>query len=331
MPQAQAEAPPVKDSAARGHWKRLLICAAIVAGGGLLAAGLNALYWNRLSGSSRTTAMAITNTLWAGAAVFLILTAIGKVWVVLRKELVGYFSSPLAYVLAALFSAVLLLFHWPRLGEGPKHLLPNMFGFSSFLMIFLVPILTMRLLAQERETGAMEVLVTDPVTDWDIVLGKYLAAVVTLCGMLLPLGVYVAGYSLVGWGSQAPDVSWYRFWAWIPRSMDWGPVFSGLLGTVLIGAVFVAVGLFASSLTSSQPISALIGFTAILVLCVFAVVSRFFDTGKATELVESFSLFARQSMLIEGRLDTRPLFLFLSTTALMLYLTVRVVESRKWR
>jgi len=249
----------------------------------------------------------------------------------MRRELVSYFRSPLAYLLAALFSAVVLLFAWRGLEQGPKELVPGIMGFSSFLMIFLVPILTMRLLAQEKETGAMEILVTDPVTDWDIVLGKYLAAVIAMWGMLLPLAAYVICYSLIGWGLEAPKEPWYKFWAWIPQSLEWGPLLAGMLGTMLVGAVFVAVGLFASSLTASQPISALIGFMITLVLWVFGLVGQFFDTGRATELIQSMSLFERQQMLISGRLDTRPLFLFLSTIALMLYLTVRVVESRKWR
>ncbi len=249
----------------------------------------------------------------------------------MRRELVSYFRSPLAYLLAALFSGIILLFSWRGLEEGPKALIPGILGFSSFLLIFLVPILTMRLLAQEKETGAMEVLVTDPVTDWDIVLGKYCAAVLALWGMLLPLLAYLACYSLIGWGIEAPKVPWWKIWAWIPQSLEWGPLLAGMLGTMLVGAVFVAVGLFASSLTGSQPISALIGFMLTLVLWVFGLVGQFFDTGKATELIQSLSLFERQQMLVSGRFDTRPIFLFVSTTILMLYLTVRVVESRKWR
>jgi gliding motility-associated transport system permease protein len=254
-----------------------------------------------------------------------------RVPTMMRREMASYFRSPLAYLLAAMFSAIVLLFSWRGLDQGPNGLLPGIYGFSSFLMIFLVPILTMRLLAQEKETGALEVLVTDPVTDWDIVLGKYFAAVATLWGMLLPLLAYVAVYALIGWDLEAPNEPWYKFWNWLPASMEWGPVFTGLLGTALVGALFAAVGLFASALTGNQPISALLGFFILLVLWVFGLMSQFFDTAKATALIESLSLFERQRMLISGRLDTRPIILFVSTIALMLYLTVRVVESRKWR
>ncbi|MHC4916765.1 MAG: ABC transporter permease, partial [Planctomycetota bacterium] len=97
------------------------------------------------------------------------------------------------------------------------------------------------------------------------------------------------------------------------------------------GALFAAVGLFASSLTGNQAISALIGFVMILILWAFVLLEQFFDGTGAHELIQSLSLFNRMDLLVAGRLDTRSLFLFASTTALMLYLTVRVVESRKWR
>jgi ABC-2 type transport system permease protein len=249
----------------------------------------------------------------------------------MRRELISYFRAPLAYILAAAFSGIVLLFSWRGLEAGPKNLLPGIVRFSSFLMIFLVPILTMRLLAQERDTGAMEVLVTDPVTDWDIVLGKYLASVLTLWAMLLPMGVYVVIYALIGWGQNAADVPWYKFWSWLPAAMEWGPVLTSFLGLALIGALFAAVGLFASSLTRNQAISALIGFMLILVLWAFVLLEQFFDGTKAQEIIQSLSLFNRMDILVDGRLDTRSLWLFLSTTVLMLYLTVRAVESRKWR
>ena len=242
-----------------------------------------------------------------------------RVPTLMRRELISYFRSPLAYVLAGVFSGIILLFSWRGLEEGPKLLIPGLIRFGSFLMIFLVPILTMRLLAQERDTGALEVLVTDPVTDWDIVLGKYLASVLALWAMLLPLGVYVLLYWIIGRMTEPP------------APLTWGPVLTGFLGLALLGALFAAVGLFASSLTGNQAISALIGFVMILILWAFVLLEQFFDGTAAHELIKSLSLFNRMDLLVEGRLDTRSLFLFASTIALMLYLTVRVVESRKWR
>ena len=256
-----------------------------------------------------------------------------RVPILMTRELKSYFQSPLAYVLSALcFLLVAVFVGFPSMEYGPKALLPGVISFTIIVMIFMVPILTMHLLSEEKNSGTMEILVTDPVTDWDIVLGKYLAGLLALCGVLLPLGIYVLAFTLMGHGLHAPEVSWFKIWAWLPLSLEWGPIISGFLGLALVGAVFTAVGLLASSLTRSQPISALGTFVMLLVFASLVEVLRtFLDAPKWHELFESLSLFSHLRSFVEGRIDTRSLFLFLSTIGLLLYLTVRVVESRKWR
>ena len=257
-----------------------------------------------------------------------------RVPTLMTRELKTYFQSPLAYVLAALYSMLILLLIGMRgLEVGPKRLLPGLVVYSSYLLIVLVPILTMRLLAEEKDSGTMEVLVTDPVTDWDIVLGKFLAGVAALWAILLPMAAYVAIYAVIGRATTpaAGKVSWYRVLTWVPMVMEWGPVFTGFLGLALFGALLVSVGLFASSLTRNQAISALAGFALILMLCVLFLIEKVVNQPKLSEWIASLSLFSRMQLLLQGRLDSRAIFLFLSTTVLMLFLTVRVVESRKWR
>jgi ABC-2 type transport system permease protein len=254
-----------------------------------------------------------------------------RVPTLMRRELIAYFRSPMVYFEAAGLLGIVTLATWSGLGRGPKELVPGIMGFASFLMMFIVPILTMRLLAHEKDTGAMEILVTDPVTDWDIVLGKFLAAVLALWAILLPLALFPVLYALVGKSQFAADVAWYRPWNWLPKAIDYGPILTGTLSVALLGALFVSVGLFASSLTGNQAVSALVGFVIILVLWVFGWVSQLVETGQAAELIDSLSLYKRQELLLRGQLDTRPIFLFVSTIILMLYLTVRSVESRKWR
>lgn len=253
------------------------------------------------------------------------------------RELKTYFHSPLAYLLAALYALLILLFAGlPTLEAGPKAAVPAIVRASVWFLMFLVPILTMRLLAEEKATAAMEVLVTDPVTDWDIVLGKFVAGVLALWAMLLPLGVYLLIFIFVGRSAgSAAEVPFYKLWKWLPQVMAWGPVFTGCIGLALMGALFVAVGLFASSLTRNQAISALVGFVMILMLSALGLLrgllEHLFPEANLHPLIESLSLFHRIDLMVEGRFDTRAVFLFVSTTALMLYLTVRVVESRKWR
>ena len=257
-----------------------------------------------------------------------------RVPTLMARELKTYFQSPLAYLLAALFNLLILLIPGLRsLEAGPKAAIPGIIFWSIITMIVMVPILTMRLLAEEKATDTMEVLVTDPVTDWDIVLGKFMAGVLALWAMLLPLAIYLVIFALAGRSTTpaAAEVAWYKLWNWPFMVMEWGPIFTGFTGLALLGVLFVSMGLFASSLTSNQAISALVGIVMILVLSALGLLQQFFDGTKAHELIKSLSLFDRIDMMIQGRFDTRSIFLFLSTTVLMLYLTVRVAESRKWR
>jgi len=306
-----------------------LVPAAAVLGASLLLAGADVLLRKFRPDWTLTKCLPAVELVWAIAAAFLVLAAIGRVRVLLRRELAAYFTSPLVYILAFMLLGIFTWLTWSGLQAGPKFLVRGVLGSTSFLMMFLVPILTMRLLAQEKDTGAMEILVTDPVTDWDIVLGKFLAAVAALWAILLPLAVYPLLYLLLGKGQAAAAVPWYKPWTWIPMAIDVGPVFTGFLGAALIGVLFVSVGLFASSLTGNQAVSALIGFVIILMFWVFGQIQPT-NAGLAA-LVENFTIQGRLEMFLEGRLDSRPIFLFLSTAALMLYLTVRSVESRKWR
>jgi ABC-2 type transport system permease protein len=254
---------------------------------------------------------------------------------IMRRELLMYFRTPLAYLLAAIFCAILMFFATGVVDRGPGEVVPGLIWLSCFLLIFFIPILTMRLLAHETDTGAMEVLVTDPVTDWDIVLGKYLASVITILAMLSPLLAFVAVYAVSGkfqtGENELVAAPWYRFWVWLPAVLDLGRLLTGLLGLGLVVALFAAVGLFASSLTGNQAVSALVGIVANLVLWLFSFLTQLPYGEKFKEFIESVSPQGRLGPLVEGRLETRAIFLFVSAVALTLYFTVRAVESRKWR
>jgi ABC-2 type transport system permease protein len=243
-----------------------------------------------------------------------------RVPTMMRRELITYFRSPLVYVLAAMLSGLVMLFAWRGLEQGPRELIPGLVRFASFLMIFLVPILTMRLLAQEKDSGSMEVLVTDPVTDWDIVLGKFLAALLCLMAMVLPLGLYVVIFAWLRKPTDAP--------------MEWGVLTTGAVGLLCVLALSAAIGLLASSLTRNQVVSALIGFVVLLTFWLAgaflpAVLSGWGPQWR--EAAEALSLYSRLRTLLDGQLDLKSLFFYVSTAALVLYLSVRAVESRKWR
>jgi ABC-2 type transport system permease protein len=242
----------------------------------------------------------------------------------MSRELTTYFQSPLAYVLAALFLLIVSVMVYMQTGGfsymSPKDLVAVMIMWSSIFMIIIAPILTMRLMAGEKDSGAIEILVTDPVTDWDIVLGKFLAALLCLLAMVLPLFLYVVLFAMLRKPTDAP--------------LDWGALVSGAVGLLCVLALSAAIGLLASSLTRNQVVSALIGFVVLLTFWLAgaflpAVLSGWGPQWR--EAAEALSLYSRLRTLLDGQLDLKSLFFYVSTAALVLYLSVRAVESRKWR
>jgi len=250
----------------------------------------------------------------------------GRTPTIFWRELRSYLYSPLAYVLAGLYLALInLLVISATAGlsgpHDPMMVLGWLVWLNSFFMVLIAPLVTMRLLSEEKATGSMEVLVTDPVSDWDIVLGKYLAGFFCLFSITVPLIVYVIIYWICG-SSQNP-----------PLPVQWPLLGNFLIALVGLLALYAAIGIFTSSLFSSQLVSALIAFVILFVIGPLGhVIPQFFsESPRLYEFAEAISIPKRMETLVSGQLDTRPLVLMISTTVLFLYLTVRVVESRKWR
>jgi ABC-2 type transport system permease protein len=298
-------------------------------GGSLIVLGLNLLLLKRWPHATVTHCLPALDFLWAFAAGFLLLAGLGSVRVLMGRELATYFQSPLAAIVAALYFIILSLVVIMSTSVF-EHINPTadvnaVVGGSSFLMLLVAPIITMRLLAEEQSSQTMEILVTDPVTDWDIVLGKFLAAVLCLIVMVLPLGLYVA---LFAWMRKSTD-----------PGLEWGVMASATVGLVCVLMLFASIGLFASALTKNQVVSALIGFVALMTLWIgsWLLPGLLRTLGgvswgpKLGDIADSVNLYGRLNALTEGQMDLKSIFFFLSTTALVLYFSVRAVESRKWR
>ena len=164
------------------------------------------------------------------------------------KEIQIYFSSPVAYIVALIFMALSGFFFVRDLGNPfPEASLSNFFQGATFLLIPLAPALTMRLLAEEQKLGTIELLLTSPVRDWEVILGKYLASLVFLLFLL----------SLT---------SYYVILLLVFATPDPGPIYSGYLGLVLYGMAALAVGILTSTLTSNQIIAAVVGIGILVVL-----------------------------------------------------------------
>jgi len=234
-----------------------------------------------------------------------------RTFVIARRELRAHLSSPWAYVVTAAFVAVTGYgFAWSPITEWQTSI-QGFLGWASFFLLFLAPALSMRLLAAEQELGTMEMLLTAPVKDREIVMGKYLASLVIL-GLMLGLTLY---FPLL------------LFWFGDP---DPGPVFTGYLGLGLLGAVFLAVGLFASSLTANQVVAFVVG-SAILVILWYTGQAGNVVGGMAGEVLRYLSLSGSFPELGRGILDFRPIAYDLTLIVLFLFLTVRSLESRRWR
>lgn len=227
------------------------------------------------------------------------------------KELRSYFVSPVAYIIVAFWLVATGFFFWLSVSFGDSSL-RNVFGVITILLLLLAPALTMRLLAEEQRTGTLELLLTSPVQDWAVVLGKFLGAV----GLYLTMIALTLFYPIL--------LVLFR------GDPDWGPIWSGYLGLFLLGMSFLAVGLFASALTSNQMISAVVGFVILLLLYVIGQVSGNIGSG-AGEFLAKLSLNDRFGAFTRGVIDLKDVVFYLLFTAVVLFLTVQVVEARRYR
>jgi len=240
----------------------------------------------------------------------------------LRRELNAYFASVLGYVVLMFFLVVMGVTFGVvvrYLNSGPTQFTAMKILFSMFWLpsLVVVPMITMRLLAEEKRAGTLEMLMTAPVTDFEVVFAKYLGAVVLYAMMWALTGFYVLILRRFSGGTSA---------------LDLGPIFSGYLGVILIGQFFIAIGVLASSMTKNQIAAALMSFSVVfLLLIVMNWLTFLFPSGPLGQVFHAMSAFDHMEDLQRGIVDVRPLVLYLSGTVLALFITIRVVESRKWR
>ncbi|QQR76037.1 MAG: ABC transporter permease [Holophagales bacterium] len=237
------------------------------------------------------------------------------------RELRAYFFSPLAYVVLTFFLLVNGYVFWfilsylndPRSRAGaPLELFFGQTIFFWLVLLFVTPILTMRLIGEERKTGTIEMLMTAPVTETQVVLGKYFAALGYYLFLWLPTLGYVAVVAHYG-------------------SVDPGPVAAGYLGVAGIGALFLAAGLFASSLAKNQIVAAIVAFAMLVFFFTFGLLENLVAGETARKVFGYLNLWQHMDELSRGIVDTRRLVYYLSVTAFFLFLTSRALEAKKWR
>ena len=228
------------------------------------------------------------------------------------KEIQIYFSSPVAYIVALIFMALSGFFFVQDLGNPfPEASLSNFFQGATFLLIPLAPALTMRLLAEEQKLGTIELLLTSPVRDWEVILGKYFASLVFFLFLLSLTSYYVVLLLLFG----TPDP---------------GPIYSGYLGLVLYGMAALSVGILTSTLTSNQIIAAVVGTGILIVLYATAFISEVV-TGVWANVFNQLGFTSHFNDFDSGIIDSTHIVYFITVTALFLFLSIRALESRRWR
>ncbi|RMG92207.1 MAG: ABC transporter [Chloroflexi bacterium] len=240
-------------------------------------------------------------------------------WIVARRELGAIFVQPIAYIftivvvgITGLIFAAQLANYAIQPGVVPVDL-ANVLGTFTFLYIFAAPAITMRLLSEEQRSGTMELLMTLPLRDGEVVLGKFMAAFIFY--MVATALTLVYPFVLIQFGN--PDI---------------GPILTSYLGVLLWGAGLLAIGLLASALSDNQMVSFILGFGLILVLYLAFIPGRFFTASPTVALVfNELSFESHLNNFMRGLILAKDVVYYLGITAVFLFATTRVLESRRWR
>jgi ABC-2 type transport system permease protein len=245
-----------------------------------------------------------------------------------QKELKAYFASPIAYVVIAAFAFVFAWFYvpsifWfaresqsgPGMGGGPMNVNQQVIRFlfqnTTVVFLLILPLITMRTYAEEKRTGTMELLLTSPVSDFQILMGKFLGALALYGAMLAVTLIHIGILFIYG-------------------SPEWRPVVTGYLGLLLLGGAYISVGLFISSLTRNQIIAAVATFTVFLALWVIDWMSSFVGPPYGS-ILSALSMTQHLDDFTKGVIDTEHLVYYASFITFGLFLTAKSVDSERWR
>jgi len=228
---------------------------------------------------------------------------------IMKKELMSYYTTPIAYIVISVFLIVTGWFFFSTFFLFNQAELREFFKLLPLVFSFIIPAVTMRLFSEEKNTGSFEILMTLPVSLGDVVTGKLLAGIVFCASMLVPTLAYVVSIVIAG----SPDI---------------GPVFGGYFGAVFLGGAFASIGILSSSLTKNQIISFIIG----LVLCLFLTLIDkflFFLPSSALSFAQYLSADYHFKNFTRGIIDSRDIIYFLSVMAIGIIGTIQILEERR--
>ena len=228
------------------------------------------------------------------------------------KEMKSYFNSPMAYIFLVIFAIINGYFFTRTFFLFNQSDMRSLFNIIPLVYLFFIPAITMSLIAREKNLGTMEVISTLPLKDLDFVAGKFLAALsLVLVGLFITL---VHFFTLIQVGTN----------------IDYGAVFTGYLGLALAGAVYSSIGTFASSITDNQVVAFIIGIFIVIIFFLMDKMLMFVPVS-LTGIIQYLSVDYHLSNISRGVIDSRNLIYFASVVGFFLFMTVRVLEIRKWR
>lgn len=227
-----------------------------------------------------------------------------------RRELGAYFASPIAYFVIASFLVISGYLFSIILIASKQASLEGLFANVTVILLFITPLLTMRLLAEEQRSGTIELLLTSPVRDWEIVVGKFLAAlglfgIILLCTLVYPLII-----------------------VWLKGNLDSGPVISSYLGLLLLSGAMLAIGTLASAVTENQIVAAVLAFAMLLLLWLIGAAENV--APGAGEVLRALSLPGRFDDFARGAINLEDVVYYLSLMTGALFLATRLLETRRY-
>lgn len=262
------------------------------------------------------------------------MTALRNIGAILEKEWRHYFGSPIAYVALCMWTLLFGFFYnfavdfflrqsmmmsqQMEFGGGPKlsmneYLIRPVMQNMAVVALFILPMLTMRLYAEEKRTGTIELLATSPITDWQIVIGKFLGAL-ALYALMIVVGL----------------INVALLWYFSPSPPEWKPVLTGALALLLVGASFISLGLFLSTLTRNQIVAGILGFGMALTFWIFS----WFDqptASTAEKVVAYLGITNHMENLAKGVVELKDVVFYVSFIVFGLFLAQQSVESQRWR
>jgi ABC-2 type transport system permease protein len=253
----------------------------------------------------------------------------GNVIAIAQKELKSYFSSPIAYIVIGLWALLYGYFFVAILGffvrqsmqmmqmQGPQAMNVNqqlvrpLLQNVTILVLFLMPMVTMRTYSEEKRSGTIELLLTSPVTDFQIIMGKFLGAVALYVIMLAVTVVHLGLLFIYG-------------------NPEWKPIFTAYIGLLLLGSCFISLGLLISSLTKNQIVAGMVTFAVFLMLWVITWIGSF-SGPTVDKLTQYLSIIDHYDDFGKGVLDTTHVIYYLSFITFGLFLTAKSVDTERWR